>query len=428
MWPFQRSVDRLYAWDIAYFEHLIAEFNALDAPPTDPGCVRVQRLIQEFRSDRNQTTRSDLLEFEQTLLALQSTETLLQRAPILRLRYREVAGEAQYGVYQPPDISKLPAAGDAVRKVLLPDLRNLVSGIHWRYILLPLLDRVQTELTQTALWWILAYTVLWLIAVLIAGNWAQLPFLAMVATVVYAGIVGGYISALRRVQSVPADTDSLLNIQALKSGSYFLYLSPLLGAIFAIVLLLIFLGGLVGGTVFPAFEPLPCKDCAFSGGIAAWPFWTKLCPSSSTEYAKLFLWSFIAGFAERFVPDILDRVIERGQSASTGSISGANGAKPVPPTTPSAAPAQGEAQAAEGPQAPATPDAPAAEAAQQVAPADDAAPKQDAPQASEPGPVTENAPPPAAAETQVAKEPDAGLQRAKPAEWSFPGEDARAVD
>lgn len=331
--PFKTAKGALYQWDVAYFEHLTAEINALLPDSSNPAFTRAQEIIDKFHNRSEKLTRSDLLELEQLLLDLQSTDTLLQRAPTLRLRYSEVVGAAQYAAYKPVDISQCKPGDESIRLSLLSDLKNLVSGMHWRYVLLPMVDHLQTALTLNIIIWVLVYTVIWAVALSVTGSFG-LPFLSMLATVVYAGIIGGYVSALRRVQSVRPENDSLLTIQALQNSSYFLYLSPLIGAIFAVVLLLIFLGGIVSGTVFPNFTPLPCADCSFPAHMKQWPLWLKLCPDSSAAYAKLFIWSFIAGFAERFVPDILDRVIQRGQSAGTASSPVPTG-ETRPPSTPS---------------------------------------------------------------------------------------------
>ncbi len=65
----------------------------------------------------------------------------------------------------------------------------------------------------------------------------------------------------------------------------------------------------------------------------------------SADFFKLLIWAFIAGFAERFVPDMLDRVVARakgGETTSPGAAAvaparaGPVGTAPVPP--PAAAP------------------------------------------------------------------------------------------
>ena len=316
--PFHAVKGHLYLWDVAYFEHLIAEINALLPDPASRAFARSQELIKKFNERESDLTRSDLLELEQLLLEMQSTQTLIQRAPILRLRYSEIVGANQYAVYKPVDISQCKPGDESVRASLLSDLKNLVSGVHWRYILLPMVDKLQRNLTESIIVWVVGYTLCWALSIYLTGEILELPFLSMIATVVYAGVVGGYVSALRRVQSVRPENDSLLTIQGLQSSRYFLWLSPMLGAIFAVVLLLIFLGGIVSGTVFPKILSLDCpENCTFPSQLSHWPFWLKLRPESSVDYAKLFLWSFIAGFAERFVPDILDRVVQRSQSQET---------------------------------------------------------------------------------------------------------------
>ncbi|HYI63592.1 MAG TPA: hypothetical protein VEW71_01765, partial [Allosphingosinicella sp.] len=37
----------------------------------------------------------------------------------------------------------------------------------------------------------------------------------------------------------------------------------------------------------------------------------------AVDFFKLILWAFVAGFAERFVPDVLDRVVVRGRPRTT---------------------------------------------------------------------------------------------------------------
>jgi len=119
----------------------------------------------------------------------------------------------------------------------------------------------------------------------------------------YAGTVGGFVSSQRRMQNVPSEGDPLVSAYGLASASYYLWLSPLLGAIFAAVLAMMFIAGFLKGTVFPEFY-----RSINSGGLPFFHFTWNTLPTSSEEYAKLLVCAFLAGFAERLVPDSLDRL------------------------------------------------------------------------------------------------------------------------
>jgi hypothetical protein len=45
-------------------------------------------------------------------------------------------------------------------------------------------------------------------------------------------------------------------------------------------------------------------------------FLTNTIPETNSDYAKLLIWSFIVGFAERFVPDTLSQFVKRSQTES----------------------------------------------------------------------------------------------------------------
>ena len=49
------------------------------------------------------------------------------------------------------------------------------------------------------------------------------------------------------------------------------------------------------------------------------PLLTTGVPTDIVNWAKLFIWSFIAGFAERLVPDTLDRLVNQAQRGSAAT-------------------------------------------------------------------------------------------------------------
>jgi hypothetical protein len=71
------------------------------------------------------------------------------------------------------------------------------------------------------------------------------------------------------------------------------------GAIFAILMLAIFIGGFVQGNLFPAFSDTKS--------------WLSLF-FRVPDWGKLVVWSFVAGFSERLVPNFFDRLVDRFNS------------------------------------------------------------------------------------------------------------------
>jgi magnesium-transporting ATPase (P-type) len=72
----------------------------------------------------------------------------------------------------------------------------------------------------------------------------------------------------------------------------------IVGSIFGIMLLLLFMGGFVAGNLFPSFG---------YGGF----FGIYHTVSSPQFWAKLFVWTFIAGFSERLIPNLLTNLASK---------------------------------------------------------------------------------------------------------------------
>ncbi|ARM31903.1 hypothetical protein [Prosthecochloris sp. HL-130-GSB] len=116
------------------------------------------------------------------------------------------------------------------------------------------------------------------------------------------GVIGGFVSMQQRLRSVSDQELELL------SASWFqILLIPVFGGVFALVLYVILLSGIVSGHIFPEFyfpqRPESGPDSAYILEVL-----TKTYPNSGEDLAKLLFWLFVAGFSERFVPQIISKV------------------------------------------------------------------------------------------------------------------------
>jgi hypothetical protein len=135
------------------------------------------------------------------------------------------------------------------------------------------------------------------------GKFTTLYYTLVMATLLslaaVVGAIGSFISAFSRIEGVPENSEIGRSVVALRSSES-IRLAPVTGFVFAIVMSFIFGGGLVSGSLFPNVGEA-VKD------YGSWPL-VLFVPA---ELAKWLTWSFIIGFSERLMPDMIDRLVIR---------------------------------------------------------------------------------------------------------------------
>jgi hypothetical protein len=357
-----------------YFDHLHSEFLRITHTIDDEQLQQINKRLRPIfeRREKEELTWDDVYTFDLEILELLSDEDLVRKAYDMRSKYRSIAGARDYDAYiasKPPDlttlqiesIKKTDDKASVASEVLRTDIRYLLGQFYLHYSLMPLREGLRDELTRRARKWTLIF--LGIFSVLIILSQIIRLFLpggsglvdstveivtSTVGVVIFAGIMGGCVSMLQRIQSAPNEGDSLYNLAALSHGWKGISLSPLYGAIFAMLLYVLFTAGILKGAVFPEVEtirvpsnasatqsPSPAQDASASTASTqaatnlsavqtseakasvpaprSLPF-SDTAPVDGKAYALLVIWSFIAGFAERLVPDTLNRLVTKNQS------------------------------------------------------------------------------------------------------------------
>jgi hypothetical protein len=153
-----------------------------------------------------------------------------------------------------------------------------------------------------------------LVAVFAASLWLSFHSASnsppLLPLIVGAGILGALFSALTRLYNVDHAGVALITptIKALGGGYILMYslVPPLIGAIAAVVLYLVFVAKFLSGGLFPQIDCVEGRTCKDILELML-NYW----PSKPEDYGKALVWSFVAGFSERLVPDVLQSLVVR---------------------------------------------------------------------------------------------------------------------
>lgn len=110
------------------------------------------------------------------------------------------------------------------------------------------------------------------------------------------GVFGGFVSIQRRLLRLDE-----FNLSLLASSWWYPLLAPMVGGLLACLLYILFISKLVTGELFPAFNSPP----ATNDPNISFKYLLEVTGKETEDYAKLLFWSFLAGFSEKFVTNIL---------------------------------------------------------------------------------------------------------------------------
>jgi hypothetical protein len=277
-------------------------------------------------------TWGSLYALQNLILTCLSVEDIRRFAWLVRMRYKDIAGSEDYAAYI---LSKPPSEMDAAvdDKLLKADVRILLREILWLYAITPERERARLQVGRPMLL-LTGALVIGVVTTYFVLRWwwpgapHEMPLLVVVMAL---GALGGFISAQRRLFSVPAGGDRINQLIQLDANTLEYVLPPISGAVFATIALLLFLSGLLQGDLFPKMDTperssvaeylkpslktsdSKTQDALHSNGVNVLYFASMSEPLSGKDYGKLMVWCFVAGFAETFVPGVLNRLTSKAE-------------------------------------------------------------------------------------------------------------------
>jgi len=318
---FRSEYHRLPSYAMAYHAYLVAQYREVRQRQNLPTDDLVEKIAAE--TDWEKLKWQDLFTLELWVQNRLTPEELARKSWLLRRRYEVVSGKKTFQAYRDSAPPEVPAAGAATAepKDLRADLAFLLQDLYWMYEIRTAWGKGRDSISKY-IGWFLMVTTLALGTIAVARTLSCHPpggsGLLLIYETVMMGATGGLVSLWRRLQVTPAADRRLDGILEFEHGRMtIMFQSFISGAIFAFVLLLIFASGLADGTLFPALK----KEGASLLGML------EAASGDGTKVAKLLVWSFVAGFAERFVPDFLDRLTKSASQTEAGDGSGREPAK-----------------------------------------------------------------------------------------------------
>jgi hypothetical protein len=126
----------------------------------------------------------------------------------------------------------------------------------------------------------------------------------LVLLVFAAGLLGGFVSIQQRLPRI-----SGAELRVLANSWISITLIPINGGIFAMVLMFVFIGGIVQGELFPNYPEFKISN------VTEFFNWIENgYPLTGADVSKLLFWAFVAGFSERFVPQVIMKVSKQADA------------------------------------------------------------------------------------------------------------------
>lgn len=345
LWHTQTLTER-------HFKLIANEFDLIPEPPNGKESDKPDRqlwkktysLRQELACRIRQSFHvhlTEVLGFERMVLRLMPEDRLLSKAWSIRSIFRTLVPADTYRAYElsnPPDLTRKMVKGEGTASgnktaeaesspqqtpaqkkeymdVVRADAEDLLNATHWWYVNSNHREQKIRSVKKKLFWALLSLGVC---AVVLNKCTVSTPTVVTASTALMGmmGMMGAVLSIGRRMLPVSSqnitESDPVIKATQFDNGGTSLWLSVLVGGVSALVLYFLMVAGLsqLGPEILPQFIA-NCQDTTCCKPHDLGNYYHAMLPDSPKSFAKLLCFSFLAGFAEKFVPDVLDRMASK---------------------------------------------------------------------------------------------------------------------
>jgi hypothetical protein len=290
-------------------EQCLQEYARIKSACSRPEIAEIDAIIEEIQTGCT-INSSRLFRVESIIIEkLDANELKLRIAANRDILASQLTRESYSAISR--HFLRLPEEADLQK--LRAEAHSLSARIHRRYSSVPNIEVLRARLARRVLWRLVAYIALlglpfWIVTSRFwpDGALASLTIFSMLA----CGAAGASISTLIRLYQIDPRHEPGSTWLSLISGQGTILIAPALGIVFALIMLMLVLGDILSGGIFPNMHnanPFGESSLCFNPSNPA-------CREAATNFCRLLVWGFIAGWAERTVPDVLDRLAPQASS------------------------------------------------------------------------------------------------------------------
>lgn len=312
-------------YGLLLFDHSLGEYPSVSNLLSSEDREKCEA-IQSNR-ESGMLTWKDIYTYKLILLNHYNLETLKSKIIGLRIKYQCLVEVAEYNNYiKERAVNFENPLAEEDKERMQTDYTYLLDEFFLRYAYISAHEEFRTKLLWRGASFTFFFFVLSALFIILSfipqvrdsHYYPTLRIFSTLIAVVFAGVMGAFVSMQERLQTFSHKGDPIYNLSLLTHGWLSIFLSPISGAIFAAILYLFFTAGLLKGAIFPEMITTP-ESGDPSSIVELADFILETGPKSGIQFALLLVWSFIAGFAERFVPDTLMRLVNQKDNAEIRS-------------------------------------------------------------------------------------------------------------